>query len=178
MIKADSITKVSVACLLLSWFFMATLTASLGSLEHGVRFFQFGVLIADPTRMFFPIPVSIGLILFALLCLVCLLAPLLARLEGARFWHLLALLPLILFAGSALILYYRCSGDVLNSPTDATDLAGRVIRLANRLVHQGSDVINRHIGVAAGGYVSLIASLILAAHGVRGLMVASPQRAK
>jgi hypothetical protein len=178
LVRADSITKVSVACLLLSWFFMATLTASLGSLEHGVRFFQFGVLIADPTRMFFPIPVSIGLILFAVLCLVCLLAPLLARLEDARFSHLLLLLPLILFAGSALILYYRSSGDFLSSTPDATDLAGRVIRLANRLALQGSDVISRHIGVAAGGYVSLVASSVLAAHGVRGLLIARPQRAK
>jgi hypothetical protein len=177
VVRADSITKVCVACLLLAWFFMATLTASLGSLEHGVRFFQFGVLIADPTRMFFPIPVSLGLILFGLLCLLCLLAPLLARLEDKRLSHLLLLLPLTLFAGSALILYYRSSQDFLSSSADATDLAGRVIRLANRLAHQGSDVISRHIGVAAGGYVSLIASLVLAARGVRGL-VGRAQRAR
>lgn len=51
--RIDGASQMAMLAIFVGWFFVDTLVASLGSLQHGVRFFDISSAIADPTRIFF-----------------------------------------------------------------------------------------------------------------------------
>jgi len=162
-------SKLAVVCVLFGWFFMNTLVVTLGSLQHGVRFFDMSAVIADPSRLFFDVDTPFHRICFCLTCLLCLSAPLAPHLVKKRSAWLGYLAPLALILVCGALLYSRSSGDFFAAPTEAKSVSGNFIRFANNLVHHGGDLVTRHIAVGAGGYLALIGSLVLAVRGVRGL---------
>ena len=161
--------KFAVICVFFAWFFLDTLVVSVGSIKHGVRFFDAAAVIADPTRMFFSIDTTFGVILFALLCIVCLLAPLAPHLRVMRAAWIGYLAPLALMLVCGALLYSKTSGDILATPSDAGSITSSVMGFANKILQRGSDLVSRHIAVGAGGYVAAIGSLVLAYSGVRNL---------
>jgi hypothetical protein len=162
-------SKLAIVCVLFGWFFMNTLVVTLGSLQHGVRFFDMSAVIADPSRLFFDVDTPFHRICFCLICLLCLLAPLAPHLANKRPAWIGYLAPLALILVCGALLYSRSSGDFITAPADTKSVSGNFIRFANDLVHHGSDLVARHISVGAGGYLALIGSLVLAVQGVRGL---------
>jgi uncharacterized protein YggT (Ycf19 family) len=163
----DLASKLAIVCILFSWFLIETLVVSWGSLQHNVRFFEISSIISDPTRMFFRIHVSLQIILFGLLCIVCLLAPLVPHYWRTRWAFLGYCAPLGLMVVCGALLYSKTSAEFLSGSNDVISLNGNFIRFANKLVHQGSDLLARHISVGVGGYTALIACIVLALQGAR-----------
>jgi hypothetical protein len=165
--ELDGPSKFAIICVFFAWFFIDTLVVSVGSIKHGVRFFDASAVIADPTRMFFSIDTSFGVILFTLLCCLCLIAPLAPHVWRNRLAWLAYLLPLVLIIVCGLLLYSKTSGDLLAAPSDAGSLRSSVMNFANKILQRGSDLVARHVAVGAGGYVALLGSLVLAYQGMR-----------
>jgi hypothetical protein len=162
--------KFAIVCVFFAWFFIDTLVVSLGSVTHGVRFFDAAAVIADPTRMFFSIDTTFGVLLFALLCLACLVLPLAPHFSRSRLAWLAYLAPLALIVVCGLLLYSKTSGEILATPSDASGLKGSVMSFANKLLQRGSDYVSKHVAVGAGGYVALIGSLFLAYTGIHRML--------
>ncbi len=142
---------------------------SLGSLDHGVRFFDMGAVIANPMRLFFGVDAPFQRGVFGLICLLCAAAPLVPFLWPSRSAWLAYFVPLALMLLCAVLLYSRTSGEYFVVPNHAGAAGNSVIRFANDLVHKGSALVSRHIAVGAGGYLALIGSAVLAAQGMRRL---------
>src|SRR5471030_2521415 len=166
-VQLETASKFALLCIFFGWFLADTLIVTLGSLQHGVRFFDLSAVIADPTRLFFGIRGSTHRILFGLVCILCLLAPLLPHLRRGRANWLGYLAPLLLMVICGVLLYFRTSSELLAAPSDAGRAGSSLIRFANDLVHQGSGLVARYVAVGVGGYLSLIACMVLAVRGVR-----------
>jgi hypothetical protein len=151
----------------LGWFFMNTLVASLGSLQHGVRFFDMSAIIGDPTRLFFGVDAPFHRTFFGLLCLACLLAPLAPHLQKKKSLWLCYALPLALMLVCGVLLYVRTSGDFFADPGEPNSMTGSLMHFANDLVRRGSDMVSRHISVGLGAYIALLGSSVLASQGIR-----------
>jgi hypothetical protein len=163
----DASSKLAILCVLFGWFYMNSLVVTLGSLEHGVRFFDMSAVIADPTRLFFDRDTPWHRVLFGLLCLACLAAPLAPHLSNTRAAWLGYLAPLALLIACGALLYWRTSGELFAPPSDPNSLTGSLMHFANGLVHRGSDLMSRHVSIGAGSYLSFIGAAVLAAHGMR-----------
>jgi len=163
----------------MGWFLMNTLVASLGSFQHGVRFFDMSAIIGDPTRLFFGVNAPFHRIVFGMICLACLLAPLVPHLEVAptplepislkkqkALWLCYAV-PFALMVVVGVLLYIRTSGDFFADTGDPNSMTGSLVHFANGLVRRGSDMVSRHISVGAGAYLALLGSSVLASQGVR-----------
>ena len=162
-------SKIAMVCVFFAWFLVDTLVVTLGSLQHGVRFFDMSAVIADPSRMFFGLQGSAHRMLFIPLCMVCIFAPLAPHFRRMRALWLcyLATLALMLICGA--LLFSRTSGEFIAAPSNAGRIGGNLIQFANDLVHHGGDLVARHVAIAAGGYLALAASLVLALQGIRAL---------
>jgi hypothetical protein len=163
----DTPSKIAIAALIVGWFFISTLVVSFGSLQHGVRFFDMSAVIADPTRLFFGIDSLMQRVLFGLICIGCLAAPLLPQIVHRRSAWLGYLAPLVLMVLCGAILFSKTSGEFFSTPSNAGTVTGSFIRFANDLVNRGGGLVAKHISVGAGGYLALIASAFLAVHGLR-----------
>ena len=161
-------TKLAMVCLLFGWFFTKTLVVSLGSIEHGVRFFDMSAVIADPMRLFFGIETTLQRLVFGLLCLCCVFVPLAPRLMKERSAWLWSAAPFILIVVCAAALYSRTSGEFFTTPSDASSVTGSLIHLANDLARRTGDVVNRHLTIGGGAYLALIGSLVLLFQGLSG----------
>jgi hypothetical protein len=172
--ELDASSKLALVIVAMGWFFMNTLVASLGSFQHGVRFFDMSAIIADPTRLFFGVNAPFHRIVFGLICVASLVAPLAPHLEVAptplerrkSLWLCYAV-PLALLVVCGVLLYVRTSGDFFADPGDPNSMTGSLMHFANGLVRRGSDMVSRHISVGAGAYLALLGSSVLASQGVR-----------
>jgi hypothetical protein len=165
--QLETASKFALLCIFVGWFFVDTLVVSIGSLQHGLRFADISAVIADPTRLFFGIQGSSHRIMFSLVCILCLLAPLLPHLQRKRVNWLAYMAPLALMVVCGALLYSRTSGELFAAPSDAGTAGSSLLRFANGLVHQGTGLVSRHVAVGFGGYLALLASLVLALRGAR-----------
>ena len=165
--QLETPSKFALLGIFFGWFLVDTLVVTLSSLQHGVRFFDMSAVIADPSRLFFGIQGSFHRIFFGLVCFVCLLAPLLPHLRRGRANWLAYLAPLILMVICGALLYSRTSSEFFAAQSAAGHTGGNLIRFANDLMRQGSGLVTRHISVGIGGYLALVASIVLALRGVR-----------
>jgi len=160
-------SKIAIVCVFFGWFLVDTLVVTLGSLQHGVRFFDISAVIADPSRMFFGLQGSVHRLFFIPLCIVCLFAPLLPHIGRTKALWLSYIVPLALMLICGVLLFWRTSGEFIAAPSNASRAAGNIIQFANGLVHHGGDLVARHISIGIGGYLALIAGIVLALRGVR-----------
>jgi hypothetical protein len=165
--QVELASKIAIVCVFFGWFLVDTLVVSLGSLQHGVRFFDISAVIADPSRMFFGLQGSAHRVFFIPLCIVCIVAPLLPHFAGARMLWLSYIAPLALMLFCGVLLYWRTSGEFIAAPSNARRVAGNLVQFANDLVHHGGDFVARHVSIGIGGYLALAASLVLALQGVQ-----------
>jgi hypothetical protein len=167
--QIDAVSLCAMLAIFIGWFFIDTLVVSLGSLQHGVRFYDLSAAITDPTRIFFNIDRSFQRLLFGLICLLCLLAPVFPHWRRNRLAWAAYLAPLALMVVSGALLYAKTSGDFIAASGDAGSLGGSVIRFANDLAHRGSGLLAEHISVGFGGYLAFAGSLVLAVQGLQKL---------
>ena len=161
-------SKIAIVCVFFGWFLVDTLVVTLGSLQHGVRFFDISAVIADPSRMFFGLQGSAHRVFFIPLCLVCITAPLLPHFSrNSRVLWLTYIAPLTLMLICGALLVVRTSGEFIAAPSNAGRVAGNLVQFANDLVHHGSDLVARHVSIGIGGYLALAAGIVLALRGVR-----------
>jgi hypothetical protein len=160
-------SKVAIVCVVFGWFLVDTLVVTLGSLQHGVRFYDISAVIADPSRMFFALQGSLHRTFFIPLCMACILAPLLPHFRSVRVLWLSYVAPLALMVICAVLLYSRTSGEFIAAPGNAGRVGGNLIQFANDLVHHGGDLVARHVSIGVGGYLALVAAIVLALRGVR-----------
>jgi hypothetical protein len=165
--QVDSVSLAALLAVFIGWFFVNTLVVSLGSLQHGVRFFDISSAIADPMRIFFGVDASWQRFVFGFICIGCLLAPIYAHRRGYRWAWVSHLAPLALIVVCGALLYSKTSGEFFATPSDANSLSSSVIRFANNLVNQGSGLVSRHISIGVGGYLAFAGSVVLAATGIR-----------
>ena len=166
--KLDAAALVALVSVFFGWFLIDTLAVTLGSLRHGVRFYDFADVIADPSRMFFGMQATARTYFFGALCLLCLLLPFTVYVRGERWLWLAHGAPLLLMLIAALALYLRNSGEFFGAPGEASGVSANLVRLANGLAHRGSAVIAKHVAVSTGGYAAFLGCLVLAVSGVRG----------
>ena len=162
-------SKIAMVCVFFGWFLVDTLVVTLGSLQHGVRFFDMSAVIADPSRMIFGLHGSLHRAFFIPLCIVCIFAPLLPHFRRMRMLWLSYIAPLALMLICGTLLFSRTSGEFIAAPSHAGRVGGNLIQFANDLVHHGGDLVARHVAIGVGGYLALAASLVLALQGIRGL---------
>jgi hypothetical protein len=172
--QIDRVSLLALLAIFIGWFFVDTLAVTLGSLRHGVRFFDISAAVADPTRIFFGVDGSFQRILFGFVCLICLSAPLLPHWRAARWAWLAYLAPLVLMVICGALLYSRTSGEFFSAPADAGSLGGNVIRFANDLVRRSTGLVSRHVSVGVGGYLAFAGAMALAAQGMRHLRRHAP----
>jgi hypothetical protein len=165
--QIEPASKVAIVCVFFGWFLVDTLVVSLSSLQHGVRFYDMSAVIADPSRMFFGLQGSLHRTLFIPLCILCIFAPLLPHLRLLRVLWLSYVVPLALMVICAVLLYWRTSGEFIAAPGNAGRVGGHLIQFANDLVHHGGDLVAQHVSIGVGGYLALVASIVLALRGVR-----------
>jgi hypothetical protein len=168
--QIDGASLAAMLAIFIGWFFTDTLAVSLGSLRHGVRFFDISSAIADPTRIFFAADTSVQRGAFALLCLLCLAAPIIAHWRKSRLAWGAYLAPLALMLICGALLYSKSSSEFFAAPLGARTLSSTVIRFANDVVHQGGGLVASHVSIGMGGYLAFAGSLALAARGMRRLL--------
>ncbi|GAC1666436.1 MAG: hypothetical protein NVS9B2_06550 [Steroidobacteraceae bacterium] len=159
----------AVLAIFIGWFFLDSLVVTLGSLRHGVRFFDISTAITDPTRIFLGAEPSWQRIFFGLLCLICLFGALLPYWRRSRAAYPLQLAPLALMLLCGALFYSKTSSEFFSASGDAAPLTGGVIRFANDLVRHASGLVARHVSIGVGGYLAFIGSAVLAALGIRQL---------
>jgi len=174
--RIDGLSLLALVAVFIGWFFMNTLVASLGSLQHGLRFFDLSAAIADPTRIFFDVDGSLRRVLFGGVCVACLLTPLVPHWRSHRLAWAAYLAPLALMLFCGVVLYAKSSGDVFPVPNDAGSL-GSVMHFANDLINRGTGLVSKHIAVGAGGYLAFAGALVLAVQGTRHFRRHVAQRA-
>lgn len=165
--QLETASKFALLCIFFGWFLLDTLIVTIGSLQHGVRFVDMSAVIADPTRLFFGIQGSLHRIYFSVICILCLLAPVLPHLRRKRANWLAYCAPLALIVICGALLYSRTSSELFAAPSGAGTAGGSLIRFANDLVRQGTGLVARHVSVGVGGYLALVGSLVLALRGAR-----------
>lgn len=167
--QLGSVSLLAMLAIFIGWFFTDTLVVSLGSLQHGVRFFDISAAIADPSRIFFGVDGYFPRIFFGLICFVCLAAPLLPQWRSYRLAWVAYLAPLALMVLCGALLYSKTSSEYFYAPGNGGSLGSSVIRLANDLVRHGGGLVSRHISIGVGGYLAFAGSLVLAVQGLRQL---------
>jgi len=104
---------------------------------------------------------------FGALSVAVLLAPLAAHRFGTRSSWLLYTLPLLFMVLCGVILYVKTSGPYVAADPSTGAIGALVARFANDVIGRATDTIARHISIAAGGYLSILAGLYLTVTGVR-----------
>lgn len=161
------VTVLAMLCVFIGWFFTDTIVASVGPLVHSVRFYALADAVGNPLRLFMGGDVTSATIAFSVLCLACILAPLLPHWAGNRALWPAYCAPLLLIVVVGLILYFRASHDLFTSADDADPVNRDLVRLANDLINKGGQLVARHVAIGLGAYLGFIGSLVLAVWGFR-----------
>ena len=172
--QMDGMSLSALVAIFIGWFFVDSLVVGLGSLQHGVRFFDISSAIGDPTRIFFGVEGSFRRVLFGSFCLICLLLPILPHWQRSLPAWAAYFAPLVLMLICGALLYSKTSGEFFSVGGDARSLGGSAIRFANDLMRQGSGRVARHVSIGGGGYLAFAGCLVLAAQGLRRIRRHAP----
>lgn len=166
--KIDGITWVAVACLALGWFWLNTLVATFGPIQHTVHFYDLPLVMRDPRWLLTGVTDAYPLIrmMFGLVCLVVITVPLLPRLGFPHVPYLLSSAPLLLMLLCGIVLYVKSSTAQIEATGALGPIGGYVAKWVNGTTRWTGDVVARHIAIGAGGYLSFAASGVLAVRGV------------
>jgi hypothetical protein len=166
--RLDVVSLLCVGAVAIGWFGMNTLVVSFGRLVQTTRFYELGVVMLHPGALFLGVGSGHGLELtgFTLLALLTLFAavavPVMVPQRSA--W-LAGYAPLLMMLLCVALLYGNGSG----TPPASSDpgLRDDVMRLASHLLQRAQDAVVSHISVGAGGVLSALASLAMAARSTR-----------
>ena len=167
--QLDAASWLAMLCIFMGWFVTDTLVVTLGPLQHSFRFYDMAAIAANPIQLVSGIDRAhayVGIV-FGLLCLAAVFAPLAPIIWSRRAAWLANTIPLALIAGCAVLIAARSPGDYFNTPPHASLLGTDLIRFANDVVNQGATLVTKRISLGAGAYLAVIGSAFLAMRGVR-----------
>jgi hypothetical protein len=167
--QLDAASWLAMVCIFVGWFITDTLVLSWGPLQHSLRFYDMAAIAENPIQLFSGIDHahSYASIVFGLLCLIAVFAPLAPFVWSARVAWLANLIPLALMVICAMLIEARSPGDYFHTPPQAASLGSDLIRLANDVIGRGATVVTKRIAVGTGAYLALIGSVFLAMRGLR-----------
>jgi hypothetical protein len=176
MRRIDIPTWIALACLLLGWFSLNTVVATLGPIQHGARFFDLAVAMRNPGALFTGVAGdrSVGTVIFGAFCLGIAALPLYARLATVRYPRLLSCAPLLLILLCCIVLYVKASTTHLQATGSMGRVGDYLARWYNSASDWAGDLAVRHIAIGLGGYLSFYASIWLALAGLRDFRVLAP----
>jgi hypothetical protein len=174
--QVDRQTWIAVLCLVVGWFFMATVVTTIGPLKQKYHFFDMLTVMLNPAWLLYGMGSSHPLesITFGLLDVAVLLLPIVPFIVKTRSAWLLCLAPLVLMLLCGVELYERTSGPYFEATQRAGSFAQGLVRFGNSVAMGAGNIAARHISVGLGAYLSLLASLYLAFKGLRAFRAAAP----
>jgi len=151
------------------WFFLNTLTTTIGGIGWEFQFFDMAAVIDQPARLFTGVGTNAGLLTipFGVLCLAVLAVTLAPYVSGSRLARLARLAPLLLMLLCGVILNHETSQDTFSAAQNAGDVTTALVNLANVMARHSVGVVARHIGIGAGAWVAALGALYLGYTGLR-----------
>jgi hypothetical protein len=167
--QVDRATWSATLCVVVGWFFMATLVTTFGPVRHAYHFFDLLTVMRDPTWLLHGMGSSHPLeaIAFGLVNLAVIALPLAPYVHHTRSTWLLCAAPLALMLLCGIVLYARTSGPYVEATGSGGALGDYIARLGNSVALRAAASISRHISLGMGAYLSFIASVFLAVKGAR-----------
>jgi hypothetical protein len=161
-------TWLALICILVGWFFMATLVTTFGPVRQAYHFFDLLTIMRDPTWLLHGMGSSHPLesIAFGLVNIAVLALPIVPFALKTRSSWLLAAAPLTLMLLCGIELYVKTSGPYIQA-TGGGALGDYIARMGNAAAMRAGTAISKHISVGLGAYLSLLASGYLAFRGLR-----------
>jgi hypothetical protein len=175
--QVDRHIWIAVICLVVGWFFMATVVTTLGPVKQKYHFFDMLTVMLNPSWLLYGMGSSHPLeaIAFGLLNLGVLLLPLVPFIVKKRSAWLLCAAPLVLMLVCGFELYAKTSGPYFEATQRAGSFAQALVRFGNSVAVGAGNVAARHISVGLGAYLALLASLFLAMRGLRTFRLAAAE---
>ena len=174
--QVDRQTWIAVVCLVVGWFFMATVVTTLGPIKQKYHFFDMLTVMLNPAWLLYGMGSSRPLegIAFGLLSLGVLILPIVPFVVPKRSAWLLCLAPLVLMLLCGYELYEKTAGDYFAATQRAGSFARALVHFGNTVAVGAGNMAARHISVGLGAYLSLLASIYLAVKGLRTFRVGAP----
>jgi hypothetical protein len=174
--QVDRQTWIAVICLVVGWFFMATVVTTVGPVQQKYHFFDMLTVMLNPSWLLYGMGSSHPLeaIAFGLLDLAVIVLPIVPFIVKKRSAWLLCLAPLALMLLCGFELYEKTAGPYFEATQRAGSFAQGLVRFGNSVALGAGNLVARHISVGLGAYLSLLASLFLAVKGLRTFRAGAP----
>jgi len=174
--RVDRQTWIALICLVVGWFFMATVVTTLGPIKQKYHFFDMLTVMLNPAWLVYGLGSSHPLeaIAFGLLDLAVLVLPIVPFVVQKRSAWLLCLAPLALMLLCGIELYEKTSGPYFEATQRAGSWAHALVRFGNAVAEGTGNAVARHISIGLGAYLSLATSLYLAYKGLREFRLRAP----
>jgi hypothetical protein len=169
--RSDWTVLPAVVCVACGWFFMNSLITDYGAVQLRFRFYNMLTLMHSPRSIISGASgdgATLDAVLFGALCAVAALVALAPAWSARKAAWLGCAAPFALMVLTGAVLYHGFSQDLVSNDGMLGDSGVRLSHFANELANRVGAVITRRIHVGLGGYLSLVASAVLAAQGLRG----------
>ena len=174
--QVDRQTWIALICLIVGWFFLATVVTTLGPVKQKYHFFDMLTVMLNPAWLLYGMGSSHPLesVAFGLLDLVVLILPIVPFVVRKRSAWLLSMAPLALMLLSGYALYKRTAGPYFAATERGGRWAHALVNFGNAVAEGVGDAAARHISVGLGACLALLAALFLAVKGLRTFRAAAP----
>jgi hypothetical protein len=174
--QVDRQTWIAIICLVVGWFFMATVVTTLGPVKQKYHFFDMLTVMLNPSWLLYGLGSShpVEAVLFGLIDLAVLVLPVVPFVVKKRSAWLLCLAPFLLMLVCGFELYQKTSGNYFEATQRAGGFARALVHFGNSVAVGAGNVAARHISIGLGAYLSLLASIYLMVKGLRVFRAGAP----
>ncbi len=164
----DAVAAVAAISIGLGWFVLSTFVTEVGNLSLRFHFYDLWGVLHAPSRLITGLTDGDRLrgVLFGAVCLAVLVWAILPRERSSLQARLAALAPLVLMIVGGALLYREASTDFFADTSPPGSIGSHLTALANAVASRLSTTVSRHVTLGLGAYVSLVASVVLAARGL------------
>ena len=174
--QVDRKTWIALLCLVVGWFFLATVATTVGPVTQKYHFFDMLTVMLNPAWLLYGMGSSHPLeaVAFGLLDVVVLVLPIVPFVVKKRSAWLLSVAPLLLMLLCGVELYEKTAGPYFEATQRAGSFAQALVRFGNSVAEGAGNTVARHISIGLGAYLALASSLYLAVRGLRAFRDAAP----
>ena len=174
--QVDRQTWIALICVVVGWFFLATVVTTVGPVKQKYHFFDMLTVMLNPAWLLYGMGSSHPLesVAFGLLDLAVLVLTLVPFIVKKRSAWLLSVAPLALMLLCGFELYAKTAGPFFEATQRAGPIANALVRFGNSVAQGTGNAVARHISIGLGAYLALLASGFLAVQGLRAFRAAAP----
>jgi hypothetical protein len=174
--QVDRQTWIALLCLVVGWFFLATVVTTLGPIKEKYHFFDMMTVMLNPSWLLYGMGSShpVEAVVFGLLDVAVLVLPIVPFVTRKRSAWLLSVAPLILMLLCGVELYEKTAGPYFEATERAGSFAQALVHFGNSVAVGAGNAVARHISIGLGAYLALGSSLYLAVKGLRAFRDAAP----